>query len=152
VHFDGEVPSIQKASKIAQAMLAYYPLGDLLVELDAVTGLRIGELLATTFCDQCAPRRTSTGSTSRPGGFHVRFLIDGTAPKRAKRRSVKIPHVDRVPTGFDLRAKLTALRDSVLATHRCADRKDRSAARVFPTVTGKIPTRTTYAQEHGTLR
>jgi hypothetical protein len=107
-----DVPSIAETQQLADTAGTYYCHGDALVQLDAVTGLRFGELVILTadpavfaakkgnLVDLDAFIIAVIKEMSEEGGKHLED------PKGGKTRSVVIPHLSMVPTEFDVRTWL----------------------------------------------
>lgn len=108
----GEVPSHDQVQAWGQAMLAYYRDGPGLIETDAVTGLRLGELLALTASKTVAAAGQGNLVDLDRHELRVRVELEdrtGTLslPKVSKVRDVVVPRTEVVPTGFDVRGWLT---------------------------------------------
>jgi hypothetical protein len=104
----GEVPTHAQVSDWGRAALEHYLQGRGLIETDAVTGLRLGELLALTADPEVASRGEGNLVDCESWELQVRVQLSDAPrttklPKADKIRDVVVPRVDRVPTGFDIR-------------------------------------------------
>lgn len=107
----GEVPTAAQVSMLAQALAVHYREGEGLIELDAVTGLRLGELIPLTADPNVAARGEGNYVDLATWEIQVRVQVDDRdktpgLPKAGKVRDVVIPRTAQVPTGFDARAWL----------------------------------------------
>lgn len=135
----GFVPAHGQVTDWARRAAVYDAHGEALIHVDAVTGLRFGELMALTADAAVVAKGLGNLVDLEAGLLHIDWQVSECQgrtvelPKADRQRSVVIPRTEKTPTGFDVRGWLARRTPAALAEQRAGTNPH---ALIFPALRG----------------